>query len=97
MGREGRKKGEEGRRGGGEEGRRGGGEEGKRVRGKISTAPASEAEHALKPHQLMPLCNVRREKVGALYSTVSGLLAVIRRAYTLTFSLLCHRMYVTIG
>ena len=34
----------------------------------------------------------RREKVGALYSTVFGLLAIIAE-HTLNFSLLCHRIY----
>ena len=33
-------------------------------------------------HELIPPCDARRrEKVGALYSTVYGLLAVISRAY----------------
>ena len=31
--------------------------------------------------ELIPPCDTRREKVGALYSTVSDLLAAISRAY----------------
>ena len=41
-------------------------------------------------HEPIPPCDARRrEKVGALYSAVSGLLASSAE-HTLNFSLLCH-------
>ena len=57
----------------------------------------SQACACSQARELIPPCDIRRrEKVGALYSAVSGLLAVISRTCTLDFSLLCHGIYMHI-
>ena len=41
-------------------------------------------------YKLIPPCDARRGKMGALYSAVSGLFAVISRAYPQFFSPVPH-------
>ena len=43
---------------------------------------------------LIPPCDTRREKVGALYCVVSGLLAVISRAYPQFLSPVSRSIYL---
>ena len=78
---------ERAREGGSEQGREGareGGREGARARARegVREGNGGVVDGSTHIHEPIPPCDARRrEKVGALYSAVSGLLAIISRAY----------------
>ena len=63
----------------------------------LQQMPTQQALHVhTYIYELNPPCDTRRrEKVGALYSTVSGLLAVISRAHSISLS--CATEYIALA